>query len=201
MKLGRDSRQWHAVRAGEVCLAALLYLLAPIAAAQPRSGAPSKPSEYQVEAAYLFDFGKFIRLNGPPRPSQGDFDICILGRDPIVGAMEAIADGGSIDGRPVRVLRIDSAAQAKNCNIVFVSAYEGDAIHGELEFLDRHDELTVGDAPDFLERGGMIQFVLLRDHVRFEVNLDAVHRTHLALSSELLRVATRVEGKPSGMPR
>jgi hypothetical protein len=42
----------------------------------------------------------------------------------------------------------------------------------------------------------MIQFMTQQDHVRFAVNLDAVDRTHLVLSSELLRVALSVTGRP-----
>jgi len=56
--------------------------------------------------------------------------------------------------------------------------------------------LTVSDAPDFLKYGGMIQFVSEDNRVRFAVNLDAVNRTHIVLSSELLRVASSVTGGP-----
>ena len=68
----------------------------------------------------------------------------------------------------------------------------------DLAILTGSNALTVSDAPDFLDRGGMIQFVLMSDRVRFDVNLDAVNRSHLVLSSELLRVAAAVKGKPGG---
>jgi hypothetical protein len=55
--------------------------------------------------------------------------------------------------------------------------------------------LTVSDAADFLKYGGMIQFVEEDNRVRFAVNLNAVNRTHIVLSSELLRVASSVTGK------
>jgi hypothetical protein len=60
--------------------------------------------------------------------------------------------------------------------------------------------LTVGDAPDFLERGGMIQFVLVANRVRFEVNLDAAREAGLQLSAELLKVAAKVvaQNPPGG---
>jgi len=66
----------------------------------------------------------------------------------------------------------------------------------DLAILGNADVLTVSDAPDFLQHGGMIQFVLVSNHVRFAVNLEAVNHTHLVLSSELLRVASSVAGKP-----
>lgn len=152
-------------------------------------------------AAYLFNFGKFIRVAGTSEPQHPTFDICILGRDPIGRAMDDIAANESIGDRPVRVFRLSDASQGRKCDIVFISAYEGDAIREDLAVLDFADALTVSDAPDFLEHGGMIQFVPEDNHVRFEVNLDAVDRTHLVLSSELLRVAAAVKGKPAGVSR
>jgi hypothetical protein len=56
--------------------------------------------------------------------------------------------------------------------------------------------LTVGEGPDFLAHGGMIQFLLVGDHVRFAVNLEAVIRHRIVLSSELLKVAVTVTGNP-----
>lgn len=158
----------------------------------------AKPSEYEVKAAYLFNFGKFMRVDGNPQPRRSTFDICILGRDPIGRAMDDIAANESIDKRPVRVSRIADARQGRQCDVLFISPFEGDAIRADLATLAGADVLTVSDAPDFLVRGGMIQFVLEGDHVRFDVNLEAVDRTHLALSSELLRVAAAVKGMPPG---
>jgi hypothetical protein len=158
-----------------------------------------RPSEYQVKAAYLFNFGKFIRKNGGGPVAKGaTFNICIVGRDPIGSAIAPIVAGESIDGRPVRALVIADASQARDCAITFLSADEGGSLREDLAILEGSDTLTVSDAPEFIDHGGMIQFVLVGDHVRFEVNLDAVRRTHLVLSSELLRVAAAVKGKPGG---
>jgi uncharacterized protein DUF4154 len=61
--------------------------------------------------------------------------------------------------------------------------------------------LTVSDVPRFLEHGGMIALEMQGNHVRFSVALDAVNRAGLTLSSELLKVASRVTGKPKGDTR
>lgn len=164
-------------------------------------GAQAKPSEYDVKAAYLFNFGKFLRFDGGVSRERGStFDICILGRDPMDGTLDQIAANESIDHRPVRIRRIADATEGRGCQILFLSASDADRIREDLALLSGADVLTVSDARDFLEQGGMIQFVLESDHVRFAVNLNAVNRTHLALSSELLRVASSVQGKP-GAPR
>jgi YfiR/HmsC-like len=155
----------------------------------------TRPTEYEVKAAYLLNFGRFTRYAGAA-PQRPHFDICILGRDPFGRVMDDIAAHESIDNVPVRVLRITDATQGRSCAIVFISVLESERMREDLAILGGSDTLTVSDAPDFIAHGGMIQLTLQGDHVRFEVNLDAVNRNHLELSSELLRVAASVKGGP-----
>jgi hypothetical protein len=177
-------------------LGTVLFLSLLLLAAAPGAMGQAKPSEYDVKAAYLFNFGKFLRVSGAAVPPRQDFEICILGRDPIGRVLDDITASESIDKRVVRVRRVADAFAARNCDVAFISAEEGEGIAADLSAMGKADVLTVSDAPDFLKRGGMIQFVTQGDHVRFSVNLDAVGRTHLVLSSELLRVAMNVTGKP-----
>ena len=174
---------------------ALILLLAAISI---RTGfsEPPKPTEYDVKAAYLLNFGRFMR-HAREQPHPATFDICILGQDPIGRSIDGIAANEVINGAPVLIRRLPDVADAKGCAIVFISAYDGDRIREDLAILSNSDALTVSDASDFLERGGMIQFLIIQNHVRFSVNLEAVNRAHLVLSSELLRVASSVNGRPA----
>jgi YfiR/HmsC-like len=178
--------------------AALLIAQLPTATL---AATPAKPSEYEVKAAYLLNFGKFVRRS-TSAPAGSSFEICTLGHDPIGSSLDALADNSRINGLPVRITHLQDISAAKSCSIVFISATEDSHIREDLAILGDSDTLTVSDAPDFLERGGMIQFVLISNHVRFAVNLEPVNRTHLVLSSELLRVASTVSGKPptGGLP-
>jgi hypothetical protein len=167
-------------------------LLAQTPAANPAT--PEKPTEYDVKAAYLLNFGKFVRTFRTEAP-RSSFDICMLGHDPMGSSLDALASNSTIDGRPVRITHLPDISDAKSCEILFLGAAEENRIREDLAILGNADILTVSDAPDFLQHGGMIQFVLVSNHVRFAVNLDAVNHTHLVLSSELLRVASSVTGK------
>jgi hypothetical protein len=157
----------------------------------------SRPTEYSVKAAYLLNFGKFMRVSPGAETPSSDFNICVLGEDPFGGALDAITTGEKIDGHPVRVIRLEHP-DSRKCAIAYLGASEEKRIDQDLAAFRDSDTLTVSDAPDFLKRGGMIQFLLISDHVRFSVNLDPVKRTHLVLSSELLRVAASVSGNRQG---
>jgi len=164
--------------------------------------AQSKPTEYTVKAAYLLNFGKFMRVSSGADAGHNDFNICVVGEDPFGRALDDITAGEVIDGRPVRVLRLDrpnfDKPDSKKCAIAYLGVSEEKRMEPDLAAFHDSDTLTVSDDPDFLKRGGMIQFLLVSDHVRFSVDLDPVRRTHLVLSSDLLRVAASVSGNRPG---
>ena len=170
------------IRATGVCL----FLLCSLAFAE-------RPSEYQVKAVYLYNFGKFV--NWPADAARSiDFDVCVLGTDPFGQLLDATVSDSTINGKRVVAKRIARAQDASDCRIVFIAGSESPRLAGHLPVLNRLHVLTVSDNPHFLERGGMIQFVFDGDRIRFAVNLTATQEAGLTLSSELLKVATKVIG-------
>lgn len=160
----------------------------------------SKLPEYEVKAAYLYNFGKFVEWPATASSSKDNsFSICVLGQDPFGPALDAALAGQSIDGKNVVARRISRPQDAVNCRIAFISTSEENRLKDVLEALDKAAVLTVSDIPQFSTRGGAIQFVLDGKKIRFEVNLTNATDAGLTLSSELLKVATAVRrNSPSG---
>jgi hypothetical protein len=160
--------------------------------------AQEKPSEYKVKAVYLYNFGRFVEWPAAgTRAKNEDFTICVLGQDPFGPALDATLTGETIDGKGVVAKRISTPQEAGDCRILFVSSAEDGRVNKVIGALDKEAILTVSDMPQFSQKGGMIQFVIEGNKVRFEVNLTAVQHAGLTLSSELLKVATAVRKNPS----
>ncbi|HXO87263.1 MAG TPA: YfiR family protein [Candidatus Acidoferrales bacterium] len=152
-----------------------------------------KASEFQVKAAYLYNFGRFVQWpdeSGTDRHES--FEICVLGTDPFGQALDATLAGGTIGGKSVAAKRITKPQDVDSCRILFISSSEESHLKEDLAALDKTRVLTVSDIPRFSERGGMIGFILDGNRVRFDVNLDSAQGAGLTLSSELLKVATSV---------
>jgi hypothetical protein len=152
-----------------------------------------KPSEYEVEAAYLSNFGRFV--GWPARPAAGEFEVCVLGQDPFGTLLDAALKGETIGGAPMVAKRIAGVTEAAGCRIVFVNPAKETKLKAVLDGLNSN-VLTVSDSPGFTRQGGMIQFVLEDNRVRFEINLAAAQRAGLTLSSELLKVAVAIRRTP-----
>jgi hypothetical protein len=178
----------HRGRLSQVVALAVLWTLV----AAPILHAQSTPTEYQVKAAYLYNFGKFVEWPAKVTASDSSFNICVLGQDPFGSTFSRSIAGESIKGKNVLLKRIPRAQEASGCHILFISSSEEARLKEILAALDKTSVLTVSDMPEFTRRGGMIQFVTEANRVRFEVNLTSAERTGLTLSSQLLKVAMTV---------
>ncbi len=161
----------------------------------PHVLAQERPSEDQVKAAYLFNFGRFIRRAAGSQQTS-TFDLCVIGRDSIAQILETTATNQQIADRSVQIKRFENPPDARGCAIVFIGQSEASRLDKDLAALKGSDALTVSDIPQFMAHGGMLEFLIQSNRVRFSVNLDAVNRTNLQLGSELLRVAASILGKP-----
>lgn len=171
-------------------LSLLLCLPPPALSAFP--DADTQPSEYQVEAAFLLNFTKFV--DWPPAAfasAEAPFNLCVVGQDPFGDSLDRVVSGETVNGRKLTVIRSRRAPAPKSCQIVFVPATEGDAAQ-ILKALNP-EVLTVGEGEGFLRAGGMIGFVIENRRVRFSVNLNPAERGQLKLSSKLLSVARSVQ--------
>jgi hypothetical protein len=145
-----------------------------------------------VKAAYLAQFGRYVE-GLPEEEKARPFLICVLGEDPFGAALDQVAADKVISGRQLAVRRIVSVGESRDCRILFVSRSEDDRLPAILKALEGRMVLTVGEGAQFTRRGGMIGFTSEDKKVRFVVNLTAAGAARLTLSSQLLRVAARVE--------
>jgi hypothetical protein len=154
------------------------------------------PTESQVKAAYLYNFGKFVRWPEDRNAKLDPLLICILGKDPFGAVLDSTVSGENIDGRKITVKRLSVLQEAAPCSVLFVSSSEERRLAAILPVAQRLSILTVSDMQNFAQRGGVIGLLNEQGKIRFEVNRAAAERAHLVLSSELLKVAIKVIEKP-----
>jgi hypothetical protein len=182
---------------GLLWLASGLTWLAGGAAPLPGAPAP-RPLEYEVKAAFLFNFAKFVEWPPESFREHDALAICVFGEDPFGGILESTVAGEKLGGRPLQVRQVERASELKSCQIVFISQSERERVPEILAGLRGANVLTVGENGRFAEQGGMVRFFLEANRVRFEINLDALERTRLLVSSKLLRVARVVRPESRG---
>lgn len=170
--------------------ACLLALLVVVAAGWLRAGADgSVVDEYQVKAAFLFNFAKFVEWPAQaPNASSDAIALCVFGKNPFGTALDGIA-GKSIGNRKFVVREVSGAQQANKCHILFVAGSDRKRIRALLEEVKTSSMLTVGETEDFIGDGGIVSFRLKDARVHFEIDDAAAERAGLHISSKLLSLA------------
>ena len=146
--------------------------------------------EYQVKAAFLYNFAKFVEWPSEAFKTPHDpIVVCVLGRDPFGSALQELIHGKSIEGRAVAFRQVADAPAASACQILFVCSSESKRFRALYGNLKPEGILTVGEAQGFAENGGVINFKLDGGRVRFEINVDAAQHEQLRISAKLLSLA------------
>ena len=147
------------------------------------------PSEYQVKAAFLYNFVKFVEWPAAAIDPQEPITLCVLGKDPFGDALSRAIEGKSVNGHRIATRRIAEAAKAQSCHVLFVSASESGRAAEIIRAVRSWNVLTVSEIDRFLDRGGMINFVMDGQRVRFQINAKVAIEAGLKISSKLLQLA------------
>ncbi|HEY4300698.1 MAG TPA: YfiR family protein [Candidatus Didemnitutus sp.] len=168
-----------------------LWILVGLAlgAAAPQSRADPAP-EYQVKAVFLFNFTQFVEW--PPeafKAPDAPLVIGILGDDPFGTYLDHVVHGEKSGVHPLIVKRLRDAAEAADCQLLFLSPSAMPQFNAVLAAVAGRGILTVGDGDEFARRGGMIRFFTANNKIRLRINLGAARAAGLTISSKLLRPA------------
>lgn len=171
-------------------LAVLLSGLRPL----PASAAGS---EYELKAAFLFYFVKFVEWPGTAfADSTTPLILGVIGQDPFGSAFDAL-DGKTVKNRTLKIKRLTPAETQCGCQVLFISPSESGRAAEIVKALDTVPILTIGDnLVDFRQQGVMVNFLLFENKVRLEINTGATQRAKISISSQVLQMA-KVVGEGS----
>jgi hypothetical protein len=150
--------------------------------------------EYQVKAAFIYNFAKFVEW--PPQAFKNPTDpivICVLGQNPFGSALEQAVSGKEVEGKKFEVRQLSDEQQIAGCQILFVSSSERKRLHEIFGEIKASGVLTVGETDTFASEGGVINFKIDGGKVRLQVNVDAAEHSKLRISSKLLSLAQIVK--------
>jgi len=149
-------------------------------------------SEYEVKAAYVYNFAKFVEW--PGTQSLAEVTICVYGKDAFGGFLDEAVRGKLAHGRPLTIRRLATGDENwEGCQVLFLGMKNGTQIEPILRQLQGRSTLTVGECDGFAEGGGMLGLRFDNGNVRFDINLAAIAAARLQASSRLIEIG-RVVG-------
>lgn len=188
------------------CVSKILSLALPlivsfsVVALAPTSEAKAQAKEYEVKAAVLYYFVKYVEWPSAAFSHGGaPFVVGVIGDDPFGSAIDQAINGKTVNGHHMTIRRLKWGQNMRDCHILFVSSSEQKRLPQILESLNGANVLTVGEMDRFSQQGGIIGLVMENSKVRFEINKAAADQARLKISSRLLELARKViTGKGRG---
>lgn len=182
MELGSNPRQ----RIGHLALLAIGTALLWLGAAHAQEGS----SEYQRKASLIctivrstqWPAKKFAQADSP-------FVIGVYGTDAISEYLREMIQDRRFHDRSVVVKHLHAREELVGCHVLFVSRSERERLGPVLGEVRRENILTVGESDDFLDRGGVVNFVIVEGNVRYQINGSSARRERLTISGKLLQYA------------
>ena len=178
----------------------IILTLSFFTAAMPSPArADSQPTpEYQVKAAFLYNFVKFVQWPDEKLADSNDvITIAVIGNHKFGNAFESVK-GKKVRDKKIIVTffpRFDNTEDKnalKKCHLLFICPSEKHHLNDIIEIAGKANILTVADMNGFIDDGGIIQFIMQNKKVRFQINLSAAKRAKLKIRSQLLRLAKKV---------
>ncbi len=164
--------------------------------------------EYQIKAVYLYNFLLFVDWpetdddDKAESNSTGPIDrdrpivIGIVGKDLFGDSFKEVEGKRVRPGKRrlevKRFGRYRKRTDLSGCDLLFVCESEKKNSSEILAPLKKKPVLTVGEWSGFLDAGGMINLVRIKNKIRWEINRTPVKKAQLTMSAQLLRNATRV---------
>jgi hypothetical protein len=152
--------------------------------------AQKPPLEYQLKAAFLFNFTRFIdwpadAFTSPSAP----FVIGIVGNDPFGNYLDEMVRGEKTGDHPIIVQHYRTAKDISNCQLLYINLQSAESIKEALSNINPHNVLTVSDADKFMKQGGDVRFFEEDNKIKIQINMAAAKASGLEISSKLLRIA------------
>ena len=155
--------------------------------------ASAASGEYATKAAFLYNFARFIEWPESAFASQdAPLVVGVIGENPFGDTLDKLRTQ-TIKNRKIEVKHFTQLAELTACHVLFISDSEEMRQTQILDALQGTSTLTIGDhLRQFGARGGMINFMLFQDTIRFTINVGAARRAGLEMSSQLLKLAAVV---------
>jgi hypothetical protein len=144
--------------------------------------------EHEIKATYLYNFAKFI--DWPPGKSESEpVYLCVMDKDFLKKNLEVLTKDKSVKNRPLQVRLLDSPDEIKDCHVLYVGKDDIKKFPNIKQRLNSKSLLSVGEAPDFINYGGQIQFFVENNNVSFEIDLPGISKSGLKLDARVLNIA------------
>jgi hypothetical protein len=148
-------------------------------------------TDYAVHANIIYHFTKYI--NWPDEMKTGDFVIGIVGESPLSEKLKTFIANKTVGGQKIIIRKYSASAQSFNCHILFISDDESGSLKKIASGTAASSVLIVTETEGLARKGACINFVIVDERLKLEINKKNIEQRELGIATELLNLGTVVK--------
>lgn len=148
--------------------------------------------EYNAKALFIYNFTKYIEWSNSDEFEN--FTIAVYRKCDIIEPLKELANSKKIQNKKINISVIKGYDQELNCQVLFLPEFVSiESYINILKKLNRKNSLIISENKKLFQRGTMINFLIVDDKIKFEINMKSIESAGLKISSQLLKLATSVK--------
>ena len=144
-------------------------------------------SKHEIHAMMVFNFTKYIQW--PASSSSGDFVIGVIGDSEVHATMSKLYGAKTKGSQQIVIKKINKVSEIGNCHVLYV----GESSSGQFEAIkgatSGKSTLVVTDKSGLGKKGSGINFKMVGNKLKFEMNQKAMSTANLKVASQLSGMA------------
>jgi hypothetical protein len=151
----------------------------------------AQDKDYSVHANIIYRFTRYI--DWPAAQKTGDFIIGIVGDSPLYDELKKTMTNKTVGDQKIIIRKFSSSAVSFNCEILFISEEESENIKKIVLRTANQPVLLLSESDGLAEKGSCINFNIVSDHLKLEINKSTILQRNLSIASELLQLGKIVK--------
>lgn len=179
-----------------VAVLCLLVVLPQVVADEDSN---SNVSDYRVRIAFIYNFLKFVDWPDGTSPKKtNSANVCIIGDEGFSDYFKSFQESHK-QSLAIQINDSVHGSAISTCHVIYVGKNVDD-VSSVLAYTRHHPVLSISEAPNFADNGGIIQIVRVgqtvglfsKDKINLRINLKEAEADGLTIDARLLQIAAEV---------
>ena len=142
---------------------------------------------HEVHSMMVFNFTKYVQW--PDHADGGEFIIGVVGNTDIYNTLNGWYGGKPRGAKTYIIKKFNSAAEVTDCHVLYIDKSKSGEFDNVNDKVKGKGTLIITDKSGLGEKGSSINFKLVDNKLKFELNQKAIEASNLKVSGALSSMA------------
>ncbi len=145
----------------------------------------------RIKAVFMYNFARYI--DWPSSYKDGPFVIGVFGDSKVLSELKKMAKMKKINSRPLKVVQYERVGDVGKCHILYIPKKYSDEFNAINKKLKSQSTLVITESKGLLDKGAGVNFVVVNNRQKFELNKSLLKKKKLKVSNDLEALAVTVK--------